>query len=301
VDRSASRDTASSGSDQRTVVYFYDGTLEGFFSAVFDAYHRSDKPDVIAREESFQYRLDQLTHVVETDAVKYERVYEGIVKRMGRGGYTKAKTVFLSPSPDKDTILYRYLVYGFSVGTKVHVDLSHEAVVPVERLVRETNFEAHRMRMFARFARMDNGVYFAKIKPKCNVLPLVMDHFARRFNVQPFVIYDEAHHLLGLSDRSGWSLRYVDDEFEVPVSGSDDRRYQRLWKAFYDAVAIEERVNHDLRRNFMPKRFWSNLTEMTFIEKEEDGEQPIEALPDSDLRQPSLDQAIASPSLNAAE
>ncbi|MCL2818344.1 MAG: TIGR03915 family putative DNA repair protein [Actinomycetia bacterium] len=248
------------------VVYFYDGSLEGFFSAIFDAYTCKDKPDIITVSENFQSMIDQVSHYVETEQHKYERVYAGIIDHIGRGGYQTVKTVFLSPSPQRETILYHYLEYGFKVGSKVHVDIAHELVNPVMRLKRETGMEAHRIRMFARFSRMDNGVYFAKINPKCNVLPLVMDHFSRRFNIQPFAIYDEVHHLLGLYDMKGWHLRYVEDDFEPPDCDVDDVHYQKLWKAFYDAVSIEERVNHPLRRNFMPMRFWSNLTEMTYID-----------------------------------
>jgi len=122
---------------------------------------------------------------------------------------------------------------------------------------------------FARFARMDNGVYYAKVNPKHNVLPLIMDHFAKRFNVQPFVIYDEVAEVVGLYDMKQWRLQYVED-FQPPDCADDDRRYQKLWKAFYDSVAIEERVNHKQRRNFMPMRFWSNLTEMTYVDREDD-------------------------------
>ncbi|MCL2492189.1 MAG: TIGR03915 family putative DNA repair protein [Coriobacteriia bacterium] len=258
--------TPDGTNDSSTVVYFYDGTLEGFFSAVFDAYTGKDRPDIITVSENYQSRIDQIIHHVQTREDKYERVYDGIIKHIGPVGYHKVRTVFLSPSPDKDTILFRYLEYGFKVGKKIHVDISHELVNPVERLKKETWFEMHRMKMFARFAQMDNGVYFSKINPKCNVLPLVMEHFARRFNVQPFVIYDENHRILGLYDMKSWYLQYVDDDFEVPDCAEDDLRYQRLWKSFYDSIAIEERVNHDLRRNFMPKRFWSNLTEMSFID-----------------------------------
>ena len=34
------------------------------------------------------------------------------------------------------------------------------------------------------------------------------------------------------------------------------------WKRFYAAVAIKERYNPELRRGFMPKRLWGNITEM---------------------------------------
>jgi probable DNA metabolism protein len=42
----------------------------------------------------------------------------------------------------------------------------------------------------------------------------------------------------------------------------DDKEYQRLWKSFYDAIAIPERANEKRRRGFMPKRLWKHLPEM---------------------------------------
>ena len=38
--------------------------------------------------------------------------------------------------------------------------------------------------------------------------------------------------------------------------------YQKLWKSFYNALAIEERRNEKLRQQHCPKRFWENMTEM---------------------------------------
>ena len=37
---------------------------------------------------------------------------------------------------------------------------------------------------------------------------------------------------------------------------------QQAWKRFYDTGAVEARYNPELRRQFMPKRFWKNITEM---------------------------------------
>ena len=278
-------------SDGAVVVYFYDGTLEGFLSAIFDAYTHPTKPDIIATEDGFQQRLEQITFFAETKKIKYERVYRGIMNHLGAEGYDKVRTVFLSSNPEKDTLLYRYLVHGFSVGRAIHIDIAHQNVFPVEHLYRETWRETRQIMQFARFARMDNGIYFAKVNPKHNVVPLVMNHFARRFNIQPFMIYDEIHHLAGIYDMRRWCLRYVDD-LTAPDCSEDDRRYQRLFKTFYDAIAIEERVNHRQRRTFMPMRFWSNLTEMTYREREKDAPRTI-GLPASDeVRQagvPALD------------
>lgn len=42
----------------------------------------------------------------------------------------------------------------------------------------------------------------------------------------------------------------------------DEQKYQRLWKIFYDSIAIEGRYNPKCRMSHMPKRFWHNLTEL---------------------------------------
>jgi probable DNA metabolism protein len=44
---------------------------------------------------------------------------------------------------------------------------------------------------------------------------------------------------------------YSDDEFI----------FQEAWKIYHKHLSIKERYNPKLQRNFMPKRYWKNLTE----------------------------------------
>ena len=37
--------------------------------------------------------------------------------------------------------------------------------------------------------------------------------------------------------------------------------YRRLWKRFYDTIAIKERENPRCRQTHMPKRYWNTMTE----------------------------------------
>jgi hypothetical protein len=37
---------------------------------------------------------------------------------------------------------------------------------------------------------------------------------------------------------------------------------RRWWTAYYKSTAIKERLNPQLRRSFMPEKYWSFLTEM---------------------------------------
>ena len=47
--------------------------------------------------------------------------------------------------------------------------------------------------------------------------------------------------------------------------GAEETAYRQLWRRFYDAVAIRERENPRLRMSRMPKRYWSQMTELRLI------------------------------------
>ena len=40
-----------------------------------------------------------------------------------------------------------------------------------------------------------------------------------------------------------------------------EAQFRRLWKKFYDTVAIEARYNPKTRMTHMPKRYWDTMTE----------------------------------------
>jgi probable DNA metabolism protein len=46
------------------------------------------------------------------------------------------------------------------------------------------------MTAFVRFEKMQDGVFFAKIDPDFNVLPLIRKHFKDRYQDQKWMIYD---------------------------------------------------------------------------------------------------------------
>lgn len=241
--------------------YVYDGTLEGFLSCIFEIYSRQEVPDEIVPVSGQQLRIEQDLRTVQTHEEHWQRVQKGIYRKLGNLTWEKVRSCYCASIPEKELLLYRYLAHGFAQGRSAINDLSHEDVLPVEDLYREIGRETQRMVMFARFAKIPEGVYCATINPKHNVLPLIMSHFAARFNVQDFIIFDEVHELAGLSQRGQWYLADAHD-VTIPEADSDDLEYQRLWKKFYDAIAIPERRNEKVRRQFMPKRLWKNLPEL---------------------------------------
>ena len=88
-----------------------------------------------------------------------------------------------------------------------------------------------------------------------------MDWFADRFNTQPFIIYDENHRIAGVYEGSDWHLIKT-DSFTPPAPTANELKIQEAWKRFYHTLNIEDRYHPELRRQFMPKRFWKNITEV---------------------------------------
>ena len=223
------------------------------------------------------------------------RVQRGIKRVCGHAAYDAVMRASLSDDPSAGTVVYRFVRYAMaakrphdctgcrrrgscsgpmassqptdSLGCSgkargsVLNDLAHPAVEPLHRLVRSVGNERHHMVQFLRFEHLENGVWLARCNPKASVVPLLMDWFAGRFNTQPFIIYDEVHHLAGVYEGRDWYLVRT-DELDVPDRAAEENLMQAAWKRFYRTVAVEARYNPELRRQFMPKRLWKNILEM---------------------------------------
>ena len=246
--------------DDALPVYLYDGTLEGMLTAVFEAFRRKEHPANIVVERGLQQSLLHAYIPIHTDLNSAERVKNGIRRVLGNNAYENVKRAFLSDDDRKGGVIAGYLLYTMSAGKRSCSHLAHPAVAAFEELLRVVGWEEHYMVQFVRFAQLENGVYFSRIKSKASVVPLIMEHFAARFNIQPFIIYDEAHGMAGVFDTERWWLVDAKD-IRVPDKTEAEDEFQALWQSFFDTIAIEERKNPTCQRNFMPKRFWGNMCE----------------------------------------
>ena len=248
----------SGGSD---LILLYDGSFEGLLAAVFDSYSYSPPPQSLDTADIYQPRLGCRYQEAHADSQKAARVVAGVRRRMGELGYRKIWQAFLHDGGDKATVIYRYIRLGMREGERVHHMLTHPVVMALDKLVALTGREANFLTEFIRFSELEGHVYYSEITPEHYVLPLVMPHFAARMNTQPFLIHDKTHGVAGVYDRSGWYLVSTED-MTVPALSADEVAYRRLWKTFYDTIAIKERINPNLRRQLMPKKYWKNMTEM---------------------------------------
>lgn len=250
-----------------SLAYIYDGSFEGLLTCIFETYARHQDPEDIVRDDLLQLRLGQTALAVETDAGKARRVLAGIERQ---AGYKPRKYLMRASACDDPAMgihclrFVRYVMEG-TAGKALMDDITHPAMAPMVAYSRSVGQECEHMRQFIRFEHREGGVWFARCNPKADVVPFIMDHFVERFSIQPFVIYDEVHGTAGIYDGTRWTLadaHSLGTEPSVPPAAPDEPLMQAAWRCFYRSVSIPSRYNPELRRHFMPKRFWRNLTEM---------------------------------------
>ena len=245
-----------------SVAYCHDGTLEGLLSAVFAVYERRESPQDVTTADQLQLRLGQSVCHIETNEQHALRVRAGIQRACGQAVFEAVAQASLSDDPETGVIVFRFIRLAMKERSRSILSRkTHPIVEPFNRLVRSVGAERHRMMQFLRFEHLENGLWFARCNPTASVVPLIMPWFSARFNTQPFVIFDENHRLAGVSGNGEWNLVRTDGPLVCPCAEEEDLM-QAAWKRFYHTVAIESRYNPELRRQFMPKRFWKNIVEM---------------------------------------
>lgn len=245
-------------SDRGILVFAYDGSIEGFYSCVFEAFLLKALPTEIVMEEELMPTLLKVHHI-ETDLEHAKRVENGILNRLGEQSLRTVRTAFLFDGENKEMSILLYIWKAFKEGKSTNSKIDDETVNRVFKMCVAVNYEAERLRQFTRFEDY-NGALVAEIHPKHFVLPLIRGFFCNRIKNENFMIYD-VEHKAALIHASNKTAIIPLENLELP-STAEDKFYAGLWKSYYRHIAIASRYNPTCRRAHMPKRFWQYLPEV---------------------------------------
>ena len=238
------------------VIYQYDGSLDGFLCCVYESYVYKEAPAAFCCDED-PLSLYEVRTVI-TQPAYSQRVSRGIAARSGKA-LAVVRRGFLTCLPDKELHLYAFIRKLLAEGPGFMRDLSDPACYPLYRAIRHMNGELEKLRGFVRFSNY-GGTLGAEIEPKNRVLPMLRRHFCERYHSEVFFLYDRTHREALLY--SGGVSRIVPlERFEMAQPDEEEAGYRRLWRRFYDTIAIEARKNEKLRMTHMPKRYWATMTE----------------------------------------
>lgn len=242
------------------IIYRYDGTLEGYYTAIAIALKGNETHVTFTADSNIQLSFDTEIVEVETDFETFEKVDKYLTKLLGISNIYEIVYAFASADPEKDNVIFKYISLAVKYGKQAHEMLSDPIVVRMYGIVRKVKGEAHRMLGFIRFAKTADERYYAAYSPDNNVTPLIMSHFVSRYSTMQFVIHDTKRGILGIYDGTRYAV--IKDSRKATVCYAEDEyEIQALWKQFYESVNIKERANKRQQNNYLPKKYRDFLTE----------------------------------------
>lgn len=246
----------------------YDGSFPGLLTAIFETYeYRLTDPVVVPESRPAQSLFGE-TRIVHTAEEKANRVWSGLQQRISLAATRQIYRAFLSEEREMEKFLLLYAQYVFKNKLSIEYDFSHPAVRYIIDTARKVHRERHRMEAFVRFQQTKDNLYYAVVSPDFNVLPLIQEHFQRRYADQRWVIYDTQRRYGIFYDGHATATVQIDFNEELAsgnaitsILDEEEDLFKRLWQHYFDSVNIKARRNMRLHIRHMPRRYWKYLPE----------------------------------------
>ncbi|MEA5070296.1 MAG: TIGR03915 family putative DNA repair protein [Petrimonas sp.] len=253
------------------IIFTYDKTFDGLLSCVFFAYEQKKFPDFILSESDQKPLFVDEQYRIITEKEKSLRVWKALEKKLSKIARNMMLSVWLSELPETEMLLFRYIRKNIDHPDGVEMNFGDDDVLRIKEIAQKVAKEAEQLRQFVRFQETADGIYFAPVSPRYDVLSLIVSHFQSRYAGQPWIIYDtnrntglyyDTRSVVEVSfsqkDLSDLRLGVLDEE----KLSSDETFFQQMWKEYFKSTTIKERINLKLQRQHMPRRYWRYLTEM---------------------------------------
>lgn len=255
----------------------YESSFEGWLSAVFYVYENrlQNQPYLqLIDIDDYQPSLIDTASYVAVDDIKAQRVLTKLNNVFGHSGMRQLLWGFLSEKQGIGSVLFLVVKYALDYPNRqVLEDLGNLAVLELAQTVKSVGREKHRMEAFVRFEHTKEDIYFARVEPDFNVLPLIGEHFRQRYQDQQWAIYDlkrgygifydQSKSVKGKPAALQTIVDVTDEVLFNPSSihSEQEKQYQRFWQGYFANVNISERKNPRLHKQYLPQRYWKYLTE----------------------------------------
>lgn len=241
--------------------FIYDNSFEGLLTAIFYSYSENLNCCITKKKDYIPSLLNEVIEV-KTEEDKFKRVYESIVKKLNSYVLRKVYLLFLSDIVESDTLVLKYLKLCYRYGTSINLAKNNNVILLVDKYSKKVSHEAHLLTGFIRFKEIAPLTFYSSIEPDHNVLPILIDHFTKRFSDQNFIIHDLKRETALIYNKDSAVISdFTKKQAEKFINCDSDKEFENLWSIFYKATDIEERKNLRLQRQMMPKRYWKHIFE----------------------------------------
>ncbi len=242
----------------------YDGSFEGFLTAVFVSYEERLNVVNIFPHHLFEQDFFSDSQEVITDDKKADRVWKSLTPFPIFRQHVYCS--FLSGIENHEMTLLKAIQYVLKTGNSK--DYGQTDVLKTAQVARMVGREKHRMEAFVRFQLTQDDIYFSKIEPDFNVLPLISNHFKNRYADQQWIIYDLKRNYgfyYDLHTVSVMQMDFSEVSNNKEVFAAEELAYDKLWRNYIRSTNIKSRINLKLHTRHIPKRYWKYLNEKLSI------------------------------------
>ena len=240
-------------------------TFDGIMSAIYEGWILMNKGNEVSIHPGTNYAPTFFSEYrfIETNRERAVRVATSIRKKISVEAYMMVFRACTHFDKDKADAVFGFLQIGYSVGARVVKMLGEPSVMRVMELSRKAVNESHLFKGFIRFTELRGNILYTKIEPKCDVVPLIINHFENRFPEENWIIFDAIRNKSAVHKKNTDTIIIEGQNIEKQVESiKSSSEYEELWKVFFDTIGIEARYNPTCQSNHLPKWFRKNMLEM---------------------------------------
>ncbi len=242
--------------------YLYDGSMEGFLTAVSQCLKLKTIPENITIEEYYLENLFETPVYINTDYEESIKITQ-LINNISSYCLYNVYTAFLSKDKSKEIIILKYILCLWKYGNKFNFMKNNDSLIAINSLSKKVARESHRLKGFLRFREISNNILYADIEPDNNITEVLAKHFKERLKNELWVIHDKRRNIVAIYDRNDYLIINVQEiNLNQLINNNCEENYKELWKDYFNNITIKERKNLRCQMNFMPKKYWKYLTEM---------------------------------------
>jgi len=240
------------------MIVLYDSSFEGFLTLVYKVYYEKITPTKILQTYPNTLILEEITEI-ETDQIHAQKVLNALQKKFTKKNFESIFHTFMCDSKEFELDLLQFIILGFK-DQKQLLNINHSCVFNIQNLLKELFRHNHKMTGFVRFVELEDTTLYAKVDSKFNVVYFLGKHFLKRFNNQTYIIHDIQRKIAFIKNDDFIGVQEV-ATFEEPKTSADEQKFSKLWRTFFESVAIESRKNLKLQKQLVPLLYRTYMTE----------------------------------------
>ncbi len=240
----------------------YDGSFDGMVSAIRMAWLEGIKPDNIVSYRDYVPSLyEKKIEVATANEKDLEEFVSLVSSRLTEYSLKCLIWCYLSETKGAESLVCEYLMRGLQKGKSALTNAADPLVQRVENICHSVRRECHRFYGLLRFSVTDAGIYYAPFEPDHNIISLIAPHFSVRLGDQDWIIHDKKRDIAVFHSAATKEVIH-DDVLDKDILFSvEEEMVRKMWQCYFKSISIQERLNPNLQRRFMPVRYWKYLTE----------------------------------------